>query len=305
MNRFKTRKIVCFALAMCGVFTTIGTGFCLWVFIDPDDEKTHVKAQIPLEVSSYTDIGTFDARSLQTKGTISQAKEKYLFPEMLVMEEGHGTINDLSKGLNFYKKVYNPDGNEYPVFETPEPFLDDEVKITFYKDNDITNQMAHEQGLRFNLYLDVGITTYLNEFITVLDNFQAKEFPLTDNDEVTVVGKQYHFNYTYFSKAYDNDPDPKDSKPGEGYLGQDIIDELNANKIEGNITEPRNIIPDHKYIKYVYIMNFSKIFRYTSIHKKPITIEAYKAFEELAKKKNEHLSFKFSASYGPIVIPLE
>ena len=288
MKPVNFRKMGMIAIPFIGCTSIIGTGFALWVF-NKDGQESSASASLNVEVSAYADVGVFDGRSLMTKGYYEEATHNYIFPEILVFEEGHGLENDLTKGLNFYKKVTNPDGYKMPAFTTEEPYLDDETLITFYRDTtQLTAKELEDSGMALKLEVRIGITNYLSNIITVLDSFGAKK-------EVVEVGTNsttyYTFNYTPEATFNENTKIKGSTLKTE--IKKDLTDPTAL------LTEPDKLIEANDYVKYDYTMNFSKIFRYTSIDKKPTTVAAYEALQEVFSKKNEKISFKFYASYVP------
>ena len=271
MKPINFRKILIVIIPLIGCFSIVGTGFALWVFND-NEGNSNQEANLDILVTANCDTGAFEARSLLTKGNINDANEGYIFPRMLVFNEGHGYKKDLTSGLDFYKLISND--QEQPGFPTykDQPYLSDIVLISFYRDASISLKDIEATGVKLSLTVDIRITPALANYITIQDSYGASL--VNDGNP----GNLYTFDFT--NEITDNPIIVS---------GSDI---LNA-----GLAPYGKIYPDRNYEKMNYKMQFSSIFRYTNLSKKPTTIEAYNGLQAIKGKGNEVLSFNFKARY--------
>ena len=276
MRNFKPRKLVTLMLPIFGTVSIVGTGFSLWVF-NGDNGSSQNEAKLNIEVTSESKIGAFDKKSLKTEGTVADAKAHQIFPSMLVFEEGYGLENDLTEGLNFYKKTLNdPNKPGYdstlPIFAGL-PYLNERVDIIFYLDEIL------KENTNFSLEASILVTSELSKAISVLDQFQfshqtiKEEIP--DSEDPTKVNLK--FTYEFTKLAHVN------------------IDKVLGSTIKDDVIQTENIIDTNYYWKYTYNFNLGSIFRYSSMLYKPTTVDAYKRIVEIIKNENEKLQFTFKA----------
>ena len=283
MRNFSPRKLVTLMLPVFGTVSIVGTGFSLWVLVDKNDPKLNPQLDVNVVVREEASGGFFDGRSLMIKGTQEQASagNQYIFPSMLVFNEGHGLPTDLKSGLNFYKKVDVTASNGAHYLE---PFLDDSVKISYYRENSVTLEQFEKEGLEFHLDCDIEIVGDLANFITIVNDGINKPITIANNVKCT-------FDYTPLFSV--NKPDIN---------GQSIVDEiaLGAPELDpnSNIVEPFvNLDLNKNYERLDYIFNFSNIFRYTDFSKKPTTVETYNNLKNALDKKQSKIYFTFKSYY--------
>ena len=280
MRTCNVRKLICTFIAFIATLSVVGTGFCLWVFSDKK-ESTNIDLSIPVITTQNVENGFYEEKSLITEGKLVDALKDYVFPKMLVFEEGTGLIDDLTKGLNFYKIISNHKGDGGPTDRefTEEAHLRDNVLITFYREASISEKELADGGLKLSLELKITISKTLKNFITVIDMLQSTSEYIYENPNIkdeSTAAECFTFDFTKYSVTDEN------------------------KLIDGNtiVQEHTQFDKTKKYQKYDFNMNFSKIFRYKTIDRKPITQQSYLDLRNLCDtEKNEYLKFDFYSSY--------